>query len=282
MSTPKNHQFSVFLPLVSTPAKPEFKAGYAPSSHQDLAERIRLLGGVSAVRGWKLGNNIPDKLGGADYTPCWWCDMSAEKRGGKIVIRDQMHVISQAAKRDTELLFLNEPDMAKYGRGGQCDISPHRAAVLYLYARETAPDVKLIGLGLSHLDYLNGFQFLGAFIDKVAALSGSLPDFWAWDTHNYIDNGDPLAPIDALQTFLHGRGIVANRFYISEWGACTPDRVGAMRRAFDGDARIIRHYYYCQYEAVWDGEGRCTSLFVEGSKPLRLSPLGEAWVAAGQ
>jgi hypothetical protein len=172
--------------------------------------------------------------------------------------------------------------MAHYCHIGQCDISPHRAAVLYLYARETAPDVKLIGLGLSHLDYQNGFQFLGAFIDNVVRLSGSLPDFWAWDTHTYLNEGDPLAPIDAMQTFLHGRGITANRFYISEWGACSADRVGAMRRAFDGDARIIRHYYYCQYEAVWDGDGRCTSLFVEGSSPLRLSPLGEAWVAAGQ
>jgi hypothetical protein len=208
--------------------------------------------------------------------------MSAEVQNKKAVIRDQMHVIPKAEKRGKELLFLNEPDMAHYGQVAQCDIKPRRAAVLYMYAKEVAPDVKLIGLGLSHLDYQNGFEYLGAFIDNVVRLSGSLPDFWAWDCHTYLDTGDPLAPIDALQTFLHGRGVAANRFYISEWGACSADRGGAMRRAFDGDGRIIRHYYYCQYEAVWDGEGRCTSLFVEGSKPLKLSPLGEAWVAAGQ
>jgi hypothetical protein len=208
--------------------------------------------------------------------------MSAEKRGGKVVIRDQMHVIEKAAKRGRELLFLNEPDMAYHGRMGQCDIHPHRAAVLYLHAKEVAPELRLIGLGISHIDYQQGFAYLGLFIDQVIKLSGRPPEFWAWDLHTYLDTGDPLAPIDAMQTFLAGRGIVAERFYISEWGACTAERVAEMRRAFEADERIAAHFYYCQYNAVWDGPNRCTSLFVEGSNPLRLSPLGEAWVAAGR
>ena len=274
-------KYSIYLPMVSTPTK-NMKAGFAPSSHKQIEERIKLLGGVVGVRGWKLGNNIPQTVGNAPYTPCWWCDMSAEKRGGKVQILDQMHVVDMAGKRGGELLFLNEPDMAHYGRRGQCDITPHRAAVLYLHAKDVAPDVQLIGLGLSHVDYQNNFQYLGLFIDQVLKLSGKLPEFWAWDTHTYLDTGNPLDPIDAMQEFLHSKGITANRFYISEWGACTPERVYEMRKAFDGDSRIIKHYYYCQYNAVWDGDGRCTSLFVENKEPLTLSPLGVAWVNAGK
>lgn len=270
--------YKAFLPFIAKPSAPELKAGLAASSHKDITERVRLLGGVAGVRGWKLGASMPEKIGGADYVPCWWCDMSAEVRGGKAVIRDQMHVPKLAEKRGTPLLFLNEPDVGR----GQCDITPHRAAVLYLYMKETMPDLKLIGLGISHLDYLNGFQWLGLWIEQVIRLSGKVPEFWAWDLHHYIIDRPPLAPIDALQDFLLRRGVVTDRFYISEWGACTPERVEETRRAFDADPRIVKHFYYCQYEATWDGDGRCTSLFVEGSKPLRLSDLGEAWVRAGQ
>jgi hypothetical protein len=120
------------------------------------------------------------------------------------------------------------------------------------------------------------------FIEQVIGLSGRTPDFWAWDTHNYIFDQPPLAIIDALQAFLLSRGIVANRFYVSEWAGDTPERVEAWRRAYDNDPRIAWHGNYCQYNATWDGDNRFTSLFVEGSNPLQLSPLGAAWVRGGQ
>ena len=284
MTTTKPKTYRAFLPIAMnshTPPRP-LKAGLAASSHEHLAERVELLGGVVGVRGWKLGTGgIPVRVGGADYVPCYWCDLSAEVRNGKAAVQSQLHVPKLAAARGEPLLFLNEPDMSLYGHFGQCDISPNRAAVLYLDVVERFPDLALVGPGISHLDYLHGFQWLGQWIDGVQRLSGKLPHMAAWDIHNYLIDRPALAPIDALQAFLLSKGIVANRFYVSEWGVQTPEQMTAVRRAFDGDPRVDRHFYYDQYMAVWDGPTR-HSLFVEGSNPLRLSPLGEAWVAAGR
>jgi hypothetical protein len=273
--------YTTFLPIVSTTAR-NLKAGYAPSSHADLTERIKLLGGVVEVRGWKLNNSIPKQVGGSPYLPCWWCDMSAEVRGDKPIIWSQMHIPELRGETGGELLFLNEPDMFYYGHIGQCEITPHRAAVLYMDVKQRFPNIQLVGVGISHIDYLNNFKWLRLFIEQVIKLSKQLPEFSAWDTHTYLSTGNPLDIIDSLQTTLHSYGINANRFFISEWGACTPERVYEMRRAFDSDSRIVKHYYYCQYDAWWDGDGRCTSLFIENTKPLMLSPLGVAWVDAGK
>lgn len=279
-SPPTPSQNTTYLPLVTGAVLP-LKAGLAASSHDNILERIALLGGVAAIRGWQLGSEVPTSIGATPYVPCWWCDTFTRAAPNEpIQVVSQLHVPDLLAGSEGELLFLNEPDLSLYGHHGQCEASPRKAAVLYAHAKERLPLMRFIGVGISHLDYLNGFQWLRAWIGEVVAITGQVPQLWAWDTHHYIMEGDPLAPINALEAVLAEFGIVSPRFYISEWAACTPERVREMRIAFDNDPRIMRHFYYDQTYAWWDGDGRCTMLF-EQEGELRLSELGRAWVEAG-
>jgi len=274
--------FTTFLPIVASGGR-VVKAGLAPSSHHRLEERVAALGrrNVAGIRGWKLGEAIPERVAGVPYLPNFWCDVSAEVRDGTAVVRSQLHVADLLAGR-SELLFLNEPDLAMYGRYGQCDISPHRAAVLYRWLRHRWPELRLIGPCVSHVDYQHGWRWVGAWITEVQrVMGGALPEMWAWDCHNYLMYEPPLAIVDSLQAFLIGRGIEAGRFCLSEWGADTAVRVAEMRRAFDGDDRIWRHYFYDQTFAFWDGAGRSLMLFEEDEEAAELSVLGRAWLEAG-
>ena len=113
-------------------------------------------------------------------------------------------------------------------------------------------------------------------------MTNNAPQMAAWDIHHYVPTGDPLSPVDALEAWLAERGVYNPQFFISEWGACTPERVAEMKTAFDNDERVLKHFFYDQFAATWDGDGRCTMLFEEGSEPLRLSPLGRAFAEEGR
>jgi hypothetical protein len=150
---------------------------------------------------------------------------------------------------------------------------------MYVHTRKVAPLAKIVGVGISHNDYLGGFLWLRLFMDGVLRETGALPEFTHWDIHTYLQAGDPLAPVDALQSFLAEYGILSPTFFISEWGAETPERTVEMKRAFDNDPRIIRHYWYDQYMATWDGDNRKIQLFEEKSEPLQLSDIGRSYLS---
>ncbi|MBK8990156.1 MAG: hypothetical protein IPM39_29515 [Chloroflexi bacterium] len=269
-------EYVMWLPVVASGNAP--KAGVAFSSHTDGAARVALLGrSVAYWRGWQVGGSLPGDQWGLKYTPSLWCDFFA-RQGVTLELRPQMHVLDALGPNYArELLFLNEPDLAFYGHHGQCEVSPYRAAQLYAHVREKLPHARLVGPGISHVDYQNDFQWLEAWWRAVVALTGEPPDMAAWDVHNYIQQGDPLAPYDALEAWLEARGVDSPRFWISEWGSCSPARTRLMRAAFDSDPRIERHYWYDQYKAYWDGEPRCMTLFEEQG-PLRLTAVGEAFI----
>lgn len=279
-STPTPSPTKTYLPIVSNTTPPP-KAGLAASSHDNILERIALLGGVAAIRGWQLGGEVPSTIGATPYVPCWWCDTYTRAAPNEpIQVVSQLHVPDLLVGSEGELLFLNEPDLSLYGHHGQCEASPRKAAVLYAHAKERLPHMRFIGAGVSHLDYINGFQWLRAWIGEVIALTGNVPQMWAWDIHHYIPDGNPLEPINALCAVLSEFGVESPRIYVSEWAACTAERVRETRIAFDTDPRIVRHFYYDQTYAWWDGDGRCTMLFEQEGEP-RLSELGQAWVEAG-
>ncbi len=268
----------LWLPVVAAGAPG--KAGVAFSSHTDGAERVALLGrSVAYWRGWQVGGALPGDKWGLAYTPSLWCDFFARK-GVTTTLQYQLHVLDAlGSDYSGPLLFLNEPDLGFYGHYGQCEVSPYRAAQLYVHVREKLPHAQLVGPGLSHVDYIQGYRWLDAWWRAVVAITGEPPEMAAWDVHNYIQQGDPLAPYDALEAWLVARGVENPKFWITEWGTCNAARAAQMKSAFDGDARIERHYWYDQYKAYWDGEQRCMTLFVEGRLPLQLSDLGEAWMS---
>jgi hypothetical protein len=84
--------YRTFLPIVASGR--EIKAGLAASSHHRLAERVEALGrrNVAGVRGWKLGEVIPEQIAGVPYLANFWCDVSAEVRDNTAVVRSQLHV----------------------------------------------------------------------------------------------------------------------------------------------------------------------------------------------
>lgn len=270
-------EYVMWLPVVASGNAP--KAGVAFSSHTDGAARVALLGrSVAYWRGWQVGGSLPGDQWGLKYTPSLWCDFFA-RQGVTLELRPQLHVLDLLGRDyPGPLLFLNEPDMAFYGRHGQCEVSPFRAAQIYAHTKAKLPNAQIIGPGLSHTDYENDFQWLDAWWNAVVALTGKPPEMYAWDIHNYIQTGSPVAPYNALAAWLMERGVENPRFWISEWGSCSPARTRLMKAAFDADPRIEHHYWYDQYMATWDGEPRCMSLFVEGRSPLQLSDVGRAFM----
>ncbi|MFO7537626.1 MAG: glycosyl hydrolase [Chloroflexota bacterium] len=270
--------FQMFLPLVMDGRSPP-KAGIAFSSHTDGAERVALLGDqVHYWRGWARSSPA-QPLWGLEPTQALWCDFFFHPVYSGGALLPQLPWLEMLpAEFDDWLLFLNEPDLAYHGRYGQCSADPRRAAELYVHVRQRLPYARLVGPGISHVDYQHGFTWLGAWWDEVERLTGGPPQMAAWDIHTYLAHGNPLAPYDALEAWLAERGVYDPKFFISEFGACLPARLVAMRDAFEADPRIVRYYLYEQYGAHWDGSGRCIVLFEEGVKPLRLTELGLAFV----
>jgi hypothetical protein len=131
------------------------------------------------------------------------------------------------------------------------------------------------------VDYVNGFKWLEIFINEVVSVTGEVPDMQAWDMHNYLNSGSPLEPHRALESFLISKGVESPKLWISEWGACTPARAALMKGVFDRSDLIVRHFWYDQYGAWWDGPNRCINLFKETS-PVSLSQIGEAWIEQSQ
>lgn len=268
---------TLFLPFVA--AEETYKGGIAASSTRNITERVETFG-FSFVRGWQLGGMPPTTRGGVRYVPNLWCNNYSRVVDGEVVaMRDQLFLIDLLASVDYDgyLLFLNEPDLTFYGHRGQCEITPHGAAILYLYTIGELPNAKLLGPGVSHIDYLNGWSWTMRFIEATIELSGSPPDFYAWDFHTYLSTGPPLAIIDGFEYMLSLYGITNPIFTISEWGNCDPYRLIHMKEAFDNDDRVYLHAIYTQEYAVWDGVGRCILLTEEGVKPLRLTQLGVAY-----
>jgi hypothetical protein len=252
------------------------KAGIAFAAHANAAERLALLNGeISWWRGWQRGSPA-GPLWGIHPTQALWCDFYYSRHSGNKLI-PQLPAIELPESFDGYLLFLNEPDVAFYNHPPQCAADPRRAAQLYTHVKAELPNAKLVGPGISHLDYINGFRWLEAWWKEVVTITGSPPHMDAWDIHNYIGGGDPLAPYDALEAWLSKRGVNNPQFFISEWGACDPARVHEMRQAFENDDRIVRHYIYEQTGAWWD-ENACIILFEERHQHLRLSPLGLAYM----
>ena len=260
--------FFVFLPIV-TNGQPA-KMGYAPSSHERMAERVaQMPDEVGYWRGWQRAQpaQLLDRL---QPTQSLWCDFYYHRIYSHGRLIPQEGSIAMPAEFDDYLLFLNEPDLPV-----QCAASPKRAAQLYTHLRATLPNAKLVGPGISEVDWRKGFVWLEAWWDEVVNLTGEPPQMAAWDIHNYRAEGNPLHPYDDLQKWLAKRGVIKPRFFVSEWGACTPERVVEMRTAFEDDPRIIRHYIYDQTGAFWDGAGRCILLFDE--ETMVMTELGRAW-----
>lgn len=271
-------EYVVWLPVVISGNAP--KAGVAFSSHAEGAQRVALMSGrVAYWRGWQVGAALPGDLWGLQYTPVLWCDFFARK-GVAVELQPQMQVLDLLGPDyDGPLLFLNEPDLGFYGHHGQCEVSPYRAAQLYVHVRKKLPAARLVGPGISHVDYESGFLWLEAWWRAVVVLTGKPPEMYAWDIHNYIPTGNPVAPYNALEAWLLARGVAGPRFWVSEWGSCSPARVRLMKAAFDNDPRIERHYWYDQYKAYWDAAPRCMTLFEEDG-PLRLTAVGEAFLGS--
>jgi hypothetical protein len=263
-----------YLPMVA--AAPPPKAGIAFSSHQDAAERVVLLGDtVSHWRGWRNNWRVGERWG-LRNTPSLHADLYWQWRPGlgDWRLQDQLYVLDKLGPDyDGYLLFVNEPDLKP-------ELHPIRMAQLYVHVKHFMPDVQLVGPGISHRDYQADFYWLGQWFDAVVRITGEPPEMYAWDIHNYLHDGDPLAPYDALELWLNERGVYNPKFWPTEWGARTPERTLEMKRAFDADPRIIGHNWYDQYAAWWDGDNRPLQLFVggeEGGGPIRLSRLGIAW-----
>ncbi len=265
---------STFLPFVSTSPAPPIKAGVAFSAHEQFAERVALLRGtVAHWRGWAVFGDAPIVTAGLEPTPCLASDFYY-RPDTAYPLDNQLRLLDYlGAGYRGYLLFLNEPN--------ESNLEIRQAVRMYVHARKVCPHARLVGPGISHVEHATGFPWLRQWLDAVITETGGLPQMTAWDIHNYIQDGDPLAPVNALQAVLQEYGVVDPKFFISEWGAVTPERTAEMRRAFDLSPLILRHYFYDQYMAVWDGENRPMQLFTEGHAPLRLSDIGEAFVQTG-
>jgi len=265
----------IFLPIINNGDRA--KAGIAFSSHVDAYVRIPLLGdSVSHWRGWRNNGNVGTRWG-LENTPSLHTDLYWQWRPGiqNWRLESQFHILDNlGADYDGYLLFVNEPDL-------KTELHPIRMAQLYLHVKHFMPNVKLVGPGLSHRDYQAGFSWFNAWYEAVVRISGVPPDMYAWDIHNYMATEPPLAPYDALEALLLTKGVENSRFWVSEWGADNPERLLEMKRAFDNDPRILRHNWYDQYAAWWDGDDRRLHLFsggLEGPGAIRLSDLGYAFV----
>jgi len=245
------------------------------STHERAAERVAILdGSVGYYRAWQIGERLQGDQWGLTFVPSLWCDFYWHPRHSNGQFRPQLHVLELLGRDyDGYLLFLNEPDLP-----GQCNISPFRAAQIYIHTRAVLPNAKLVGPGISHeqVPYRQNFAWLSAWWREVLRLTGQPPDMYAWDLHLYWHPGDPLAPYDAFEIWLNERGVKDVKFFISEWGVCNPDRVAEWRRAFDNDPRILHHFFYDQSR---DGTGGCMTLFDFDNGELLLSPAGAAFVA---
>ena len=249
------------------------------SSHERFAERVALLDRqVAHWRGWQRARPaVP--LAGLAPTQGLWCDFYFNRvwSNGKLIAQlPQLDGFN--ASFDDWFLFLNEPDLAHYGHGGQCSADPLRSAQLYSHVRGVLPNAKLVAPAVTIYDWQNGYEWLGLWIKAVRRVTGSLPDVAAWDIHIYTDTGDPLAPINDMEKFLRRAGYDDPVFFISEWGTCDVARMRAMRKAYDTDPRIVRHFIYEQFGAVWDGENRCIILAEDVGGVLQLTPLGRAYL----
>jgi len=272
-----NNQHQQFLPMVSVPAP---KAGVAFASHKDGQERVELLGdSVAYWRGWQRGGVAQDKWG-LEATQSLWCDFYFHRHhsDGKLIY--QMPTVEKLPKNFSGwLLLLNEPDLSYYGKPPQCAADPIRAAQIYSHVRQILPHAKIVAPAATEFDYKNDYEWLGLWWDEVVRITGQPPQVAAWDFHNYLQGGNPLAPYDALESWLNERGVTEPKFFISEWGACSVERMSEMKAAFDADERIVRHYIYEQYGATWDG-GACIVMFEGDSRTdkIRLTELGRAFL----
>lgn len=264
--------FLIFIPIVTTVERPESKYGWAPSSHSNFQERAAQLPDiVTHWRGWQRTSPAPNREQ-LKATQAYWCDFYFHPIHSNGILKPLDGSLNLGKDFDGVLLFLNEPDLP-----GQCTVSPERGAQLYVHVKNTLPNAKLVGPGISEVDWINNFKWLNAFFKEVTRLIGKNPEFYAWDIHNYQSAGNPIQPYNDLENFLLNKNLSPPiRFYISEWGACTPERIIEMRNAFDSDQRIIKHYIYDQTNAFWDGPGRCIILFDE--KTSQLTDLGRAWL----
>jgi hypothetical protein len=271
MTTTKKHV--THLPFIAHNHRPVVKAGIAFSSHVHFNERVQLLGQtVKFWRGWAVFSGAPVSTAGLEPTPCLTRDFYYRPETD-LPLDNQLRLLEYITpQHNNYLLFLNEPNESKF------PIS--RAVEMYVHTRKVCPQALLVGPGISHIDYTKGFPWLREWIDAVRKSTGSIPQMNAWDIHNYMQETDPLAPVNALQSVLAEYGILNPKFFISEWGASTPQRTTEMKRAFDNDPRIVRHYWYDQYMATWDGDDRQIQLFVEDSNPLQLSDIGRAFISA--
>jgi hypothetical protein len=134
----------------------------------------------------------------------------------------------------------------------------------------------MVGPGISERDWQSDFKWLRAFVKEVKRLTGSPPDMYAWDIHNYTSVGDPLEPYDDLEELLANEGVTNPKFFVSEFGNCDMSRLIEMRDAYLKDPRILKFFVYDQTLATWDGTGRCILLFDETT--MDLTNLGRAWL----
>ena len=246
------------------------------SSHTLAQEKAGLLSGsISSYRTWQINEGL-SPIHGLELHPNFWCDIYFLPPN---FLLSQLPVFDLlGSEYDGYLLFLNEPDLSSYGMHGQCEVTPRRGAELYVYTKAMLPLAKIVGPGISHVDYYNDFMWLTKWFNHVVSLTGGPPQMYAWDIHTYVQDGDPLAPVNALEQFLVSRGVTEPKFFISEWGSCNVGRLIEMKVAFDNDDRVLSHSIYEQSHAYWDGESRCILLFDESSSPLELTELGEAFV----
>jgi len=201
---------------------------------------------ISWYHNWSMSQNDH----AAEFVPHFWCDIWQDGDSDNFV--DYIAEVSMLpSDYDGYMLFLNEPDLA----APQCNITPAYGAQLYNWVKATIPNVKLIGVQVSHGDGIRGFKWLREWRNEVLNTSGAYPDMWRYTIHEY--NDDPRPQVEALLSLQAEWGI-DTPLWVTEFGTCKPDVMRDMVQYYEGHDMIERYAVYapllldCQALIDWN------------------------------
>lgn len=239
----------VYLPIAMTPPD-KFGIAWPYVGYQDISQF-----NARYYQGWTISFDEIDGMTALPHIPCPYGYWPGDPDVDFLQLLETRLADYQRSNSayDGILLVLNEPDLES-----QCLLSPQEAIEFYRAVAIICPSCQLTFPQVSHQDYWAGWQWLGEFLALYRA-GGYYPPIAYGAIHSYVWQEPPHMLLDSYGQLLDGYGIVTQGWIVSEWGACTPESLADMYRAYEADSRVLIHLYF----APWFHEGNCTNLFTD-------------------
>lgn len=252
--------YSVFLPIVSaSPLPPNPKHGLAwNKTGKNNVRPFRF----SAYHNWEVENSDLN-VQGLKRVQHFSCDFRPYGCIDDCVIDMYGRLEKLGYDYEGTILFLNEPNQP-----GQCTLSPSAAVRIFQNAKTICPLAKWTLPQVSHVDYLNSWQWTREFLNQLFGVLPFANHYISYGSfHSYIDQIDHM--VTCYRALLAEFGLNPP-ILLTEYGHPDPDTAAKMYHDAMNNPHIKQAFWFTSWV-----EGGSTNLFDKAGEGAQLTAVGK-------